>query len=212
MTDLLELIKQFSELLVLLGFGVGGAGVSFAGFKISNRMSALDKHQNEQIKELKEAVDTIIADNKGFAKERKFKALLSKRIQGSIDALLSANPNLENQYSSMFIEGGTNAYVFFLSINKHGYQNINMNAMDKRAIQVFRYLRAEYGVRNKDTDKQDKINHLLKTRVAYPLIQELLIKLERFRTANYNGSTDDEFLKIADWFVSEVITRSLRYI
>ena len=212
MTDFLPYLELIYKILIALGVTAGGSGIVLFGKKINSKISKQDLLQNKQILEIKTTLDKLNRYIDIEKKRNTFECRLFELIELNIDSFLATNPGISSVYSSMFIEAGANTYQFFNNIRKRNYKNINIKALDKRAIQIFRTLRSGYYVENSGSQIDTEVLNNLKIHVTYPLIKELLMKLATFQKANYNGTTDEHFLEIVGWYIMEIMNRSLIYI
>jgi len=187
----------------------GSAIIQHTGnLSIKRKLSDTDVTQNDKIKQLSDKIDLqsekIYLVEK-YIKKSDFRMLIRHAIEYEVNQIILTY-GLENSFASMAVEGSQRASDFFINIYEHGLQNVDKKIIEINAITILRSIRSQY---SGNTNISKERANSIKNEVAYPMLKELLIDIQKFKDNRYNGSTEKEYIKCAVSFVSNFIVKSL---
>lgn len=205
-------LKNNVEAVLAIIVAISAFPQAFSAIKINNigkRLSKTDTRQNEAISKLKESVVSINSNMlifEKYVKKNEFNKLLKSKINTTVLNIVNTY-KLDNAFASMCIEGGQKAYLLFADIYEIGLKNVKNEDIKILAITALRSIRSQYSG-NRVVSKE--ISDNIKNNVAYPLIDKLVFDLTQFKQNNYNGQTENIYLKICVKFVESFILQSIR--
>lgn len=210
--SILITVKNNIEAVLAIFVAISALPQAFSAIKINSigkRLSKTDTRQNEAISKLKETVVSInssVLIFEKYIKKNEFNKLLKSKINTTVLNIVNTY-KLDNAFASMCIEGGQKAYLLFADIYEIGLKNIQNEDIKILAITALRSIRSQYSG-NRVVSKEQSEN--IKKNVAYPLIAKLIFDLTQFKQNNYNGQTENIYLKICVKFVESFILQSIR--
>lgn len=178
----------------------------------SVKASMHDQKQDKKIEELSSQVQGLsqaVTKITSFIDAIQFRQKFASKIK-EIGRVAVKSDNIPTEFKSLILEGVNKAAEFFSEIHKEGVKDLTENRVDliyQEMISILRGLRSGIGNnRNISNEMKDAI----KTKVAYPLMDDLRRNLNLFVSNNYNGKTNSVFEQMAINFTSKFISESIK--
>ena len=198
--ELITFAEFFQMATLITGFIISYIKITGS---VKKNIKKVDAIQNEKI----EKIEKSMVNMNKYIDNQSFNTKLRETIDLTIFSIIETNgKSLDNSMQSLLIEGSNEAYYFFKRIREVGYENININIIEKQGMQIFRKLRSDSGG---NVNLNKTVKDLIKNKVAYPSLRNLMTKLILFKKGTYNGTSDKRFLEMASGFVSEIANNSI---
>jgi len=194
--SILVTLKSNVEAFLAILIAISALPQAFSAIKINRigkRLSTTDLAQNKTIEKLKESVNNVnnsFAIFEKYVKKNEFNKLLKTRINITILDLIDTY-EINNNDSINYIKTGKNIYILFSDI-----YDIGLNKISNKYIKSLAYT-AINSSNIKDLDM---------------FVNKLAFELDQFKKNNYNGQTENIYLKICVKFVESFIIQSIKTI
>jgi len=216
-----EILTQFKEIFFIAGGALAAGIISYLKGILGTKkvqengiQMSVDKlgvqigelNNRVQITEANlEAITYSLSKLSEAAKKDEFRHKLKVIISDTVNSILISDEDMHEDVRSLIIESEHHTYEFFKNIYYIGFDNMDINLVKEKALQVFRMLR-----RLKEPGITDEMALRMQEFVAYPAINHLAQKLIYIKNKKYNGHTDNKFIDAAIEYVVEVCHGAIR--